>query len=155
MAHPYDTRAGLDAVAGGGQSTAIVFDLNGDGVEDAGTYEAFREQADAEIDARLAQKFSTPFGTLSTTDASLIATISNNLTIGHAYGEQLHPGDPKSRYHIARAESLLERLLDGTFDLPSAAKVAAGTGRRALSYDADEPTCAGRDSSGKSRMSSW
>lgn len=112
---------------------AALLDFDADGSEDAGVYAEAALMADADIDAALAQRYVVPF---TTTYPARIVSIANILTA--AYFLDHRHSEAADRFR-AMAQDKLDRLADGTDDMPGVAKVAANEGKNGISYQARTP----------------
>jgi phage gp36-like protein len=157
MAHPYGTRAGLEKFLGATLTTALAT-LPGSEADDV--IDQAREDADNEIDAALAQRYEVPFAAVTDVPPTpgIIQTISNNLTAANVF-EKRHPNGTLENTYREKAETLLARLLDGTYEVPGAAKVSATAGSVGIRHAVagEGPVFAGYDPDydDTDRMSGW
>jgi phage gp36-like protein len=142
MAHPYGNETGLGKFLGVSLTTALA-SLSGSVA--AEVIAQAREDADNEIDAALAQKYTVPFDTYPETPG-IIQTVSNNLTAANIFEKRHANGVNESTYR-EKAETLLARLIDGTYEVPGAAKVSATAGSVGIRHTVDStgPVFAGYD----------
>ena len=160
MAHPYSTRETLNTLLGDVLVVKLL-DLNKDGNEDAGVYDAVREEADREIDSCLAKYFAVPFGRASDDTApDQIKTLSDQVTAGFLLAKR-HKSAEEVKFYLDRANETIKQLIAGTKEL-----LYADTGETAERTDADDrpagfkkastdPKFGGVDSAGVQRMSKW
>lgn len=149
MAHPYDERTSFDLFLGAA-AVAKFLDLDGNGTEDAGLYDQVREDADRVIDARLAAKYSVPFGTVP----SLVRTISNHVTAALLLSKR-HPTSPDAEYYMGLANELMDGLLTGKYQLPGATLASAGAGEVGLAYAPSTDPVFGLDDDDEDKTAEW
>ena len=143
MASVYTNETAMELlVAGDGGRLTMLLDLDEDGDADAGV----------QIDARLAQRFPTPFAQISDTPTTppIIQLIAKHLTAAILY-ERIQPDGEDAKAHYATAYGLLDKILAGTFTIPSVDPVEGDEGATSISYSADEPQFSGRDANGNRR----
>ena len=130
----------------------MLLDLDEDGDADAGVLDAAIGDAGVQIDARLAQRFPTPFAQISDTPTTppIIQLIAKHLTAAILY-ERIQPDGEDAKAHYATAYGLLDKILAGTFTIPSVDPVEGDEGATSISYSADEPQFSGRDANGNRR----
>ncbi len=111
--------------------------------------------ADAEINARLRQRYVTPFAQLTDTPATpaLIQTISRYMVSGALYARH-RPEQPHATYFIGKAEQLLEGLLEGRFEI-DADQQPSSAQARGFKVKRSDPVFAGVDVYGKQRIRDW
>lgn len=127
MAHPYTTRAIIQQTSGDPARVADLLDRNGDGAEDtiAATSSADTSIAVAceLVDARLGQRYTLPFASLTSTPA-LVTRIASMLSLWHLYSLR-DPEGADAKAWWARADALLTGILDGTLYLDATQRTAA------------------------------
>jgi phage gp36-like protein len=127
MAHPYTTRAIVQQTSGDPARVADLLDRNRDGAEDtvAATASIATSIAIAceLVDARLGQRFSIPFASLTDTPA-LVTRIASMLALAHLYS-LVDPESSDAKMWAASAEALLKGILDGTYYLDATQRTAA------------------------------
>ena len=111
--------------------------------------------ADAEIDARLRQRYLTPFAALTDVPATpaLIQTISRHIVASALYVRH-RPDQPHALYFRAQADKLLDGLLDGTYEI-DADQQPSQSQRRGFRVKHSDPYFAGVDANGKQRTKAW
>ena len=159
MAHPYGERNDLDNLLGD-LLVAQLLDLNKDGAEDAGVYDAVREEADAEIDSCLGQKYVVPFNrTTAPTVPDIIRVISNYLSAALLLAKR-HQSAEQVTFYAGRATRLIEQIQQGKktviyADGEEAALVDSSSAAIGLHYTSGTPVFGGVDDDGNDRMSGW
>jgi hypothetical protein len=111
--------------------------------------------ADAEIDARLRQRYLTPFAQLADAPATpaLIQTISRYMVCANLYARH-RPEQPHAMYFASKAEQLLDGLLDGRFEIAAALQPSSAQAR-GFRVKRSDPVFAGVDVYGKQRIRDW
>lgn len=111
--------------------------------------------ADAEIDARLRQRYQTPFAALTDVPATpaLIQSISRHIVAAALYARH-RPDMPHSLFFRAQADKLLDGLLEGMYEI-DALQQAASAQRRGFRVKHSDPYFAGVDSAGNQRTKAW
>lgn len=111
--------------------------------------------ADAEIDARLRQRYVTPFAALTDVPATpqLIQSISRHLVAAALYTRH-RPDQPHALFFRAQADKLLDGLLEGTYEI-DAQQQSAQSQRRGFRVKHSDPYFAGVDANGKQRTKAW
>lgn len=159
MAHPYGTRDDLDLLLGD-LLVVNLLDLNKDGDEDAGVYAAVREEADAEIDSCLGQRYVVPFDrTTAPTVPDIIKVVSNYLTAALLLAKR-HQSAEQVKFYGDRASALVAQIQSGAkvviyADGEEAARVAASSSAVGLKRLGGTPVFGGVDDDGVDRMGRW
>ena len=111
--------------------------------------------ADAEIDARLRQRYLVPFAQLADTPTTpqLIQTISRYMVSAALYARH-RPEQPHAMYFGSKAEQLLEGLLDGRFEI-DAPQQPSSAQARGFRVKRSDPVFAGVNAEGKQRIRDW
>lgn len=138
MAHPYGTEAMLQNTIGTTREGAVIALA---GATAASVLTQHREDADAEIDAALCQAYEVPFTGGAT--QPVVARLSNLLTAANLL-EVNRATSKLAELFRKRAETMLARILDGTYEIPGATKATATTGRLTIDFSAQEPIASGR-----------
>jgi phage gp36-like protein len=127
MAHPYTTRAIIQQTSGDPARVADLLDRNRDGAEDTVASTASIATAIALacelIDARLGQRYTLPFASLTDTPA-LVTRIASMLALAHLYA-LVDPDSADRKMWMESAEALLKGILDGTYYLDATQRTAA------------------------------
>jgi phage gp36-like protein len=127
MAHPYTTRAIVQQTSGNPQRVADLLDHDDDGTEDTVASTASIDTAIAlaceMIDARLGQRYTLPFASLTSTPA-LITRIASMLALAHLYALK-DPDGADRKMWLESAEALLKGILDGVYYLDATQRTAA------------------------------
>ena len=111
--------------------------------------------ADAEIDARLRQRYITPFAQLTDTPATpaLVQTISRYMVCANLYARH-RPEQPHAMFFGSKAEQLLDGLLDGRFEI-DAPQQPSSAQRRGFRVKNSDPVFAGVNADGQQRVKDW
>ena len=108
MAHPYTTRARVEALIGAATVLALC-DRAGDGTEDTGVFDGAIERAANAVDASLRQYYTVPFATVGTCDGT-VSDLCDYYTAHLLFSED----DPESRYArfwLKKFEDAIAKLL--------------------------------------------
>jgi phage gp36-like protein len=153
MSSVYTNEAAMELlVAGDGGRLTMLLDLDEDGDADTGVLDAAISDAGVQIDARLAQRYPTPFAQItdSPTTPPIIQLIAKHLTAAILY-ERIQPDGEDAKAHYAVAYGLLDKILGGTYTIPGVDPLEGDESATSISYSADEPQFSGRDSTGSRR----
>lgn len=146
MAVAYTTEEKIEAANVGSMRLDVLLDRNKDGTPDEGVLDAVVLDAGTYIDSRLAQRYAVPFAAVPATP-DMINLIARELVLWELY-DFLEPEGPDAQRHFKKADGLLTGLLDGTFDIPGAARAPAGSARPVVVYSAGKPVFSGRTKAG-------
>lgn len=135
-----------DMVERMGASTVVqLADDNGDGTADTGVLDEARLSAEAEVNSCLARRYQTPIDLVVHPElADMLAGITLDLVENRLRSRR----PPVSEDVVRRAESTrlwLERLADGTVELPSVASVASGSTRGVVAQSLGEERTLSRE----------
>lgn len=136
-----------------GRATELL-DWDGDGSEDTGLLARLIEKAGRFINMALRQRYgsSIPFAEITDTPATpeAIQEIALDWVLARIYA-RWEPGGRDAEYHRESAETALEGLREGDFDLGSVGRAQAHEGRNIAVYEAGTPVYGGQDSNGSDR----
>lgn len=135
-----------DVIERMGTSTAVqLADDNGDGTADTGVLDEARLSAEAEVNSFLARRYQTPIDLIVHPElVDMLAGITLDLVEDRLRSRR----PPVSEDVVRRAESTrlwLERLADGTVELPSISSVASGSTRGVVAKAAGEERTLSRE----------
>lgn len=148
MAHPYTTRARVEALIGAATVLALC-DRAGDGTEDTGVFDGAIDRAANAIDAALRQYYTVPFAAVSASPAcdGMVSDLCDYYTAHLLYSED----DPESRYAknwLVKFEAIIAKLANGDAELSSARVASADAGKLGISADYVDNTFGLDDSTG-------
>lgn len=151
MAHPYTTRARLDALI---RPTRLVrlLDVDQDGLEDSGVFDDAIERAANLVDADLARVYVVPFATTPSTPG-IIADLTDYAAAVWLFRTGGAPNSADADAFQALYDGLLNGIRDGRRAVPGATPVDADSGIVGAVFDAEAPTFAGVDEYGTRRSS--
>jgi len=150
MAHPYTTRARVEALLGAATVLALC-DRAGDGTEDTGVFDGAIERAANAVDAGLRQYYVVPFGTVAVCDG-MVSDLCDYYTAHLLFSED----DPESRYArlwLSKFDAIVSRLASGESEL-NETKPAALDGRIGISATYTDNVF-GVDDDGDDRMGNF
>jgi phage gp36-like protein len=150
MATAYTKETDIEAANVGGTRLDVLLDREGDGTVDTGVLDAAIAEAGAIIDARLDQRYATPFAAITDTPDTpdIIQVIARHLVLAELYSFVEPENGRDAARHFKKADDLLSGLLDGRFDIPGATRQTAAKGRTPIVYDAGTPVFSGRTEDG-------
>lgn len=154
MAHPYTTRARIDALL---RPTRVVrlLDVDQDGVEDSGVFTDVIERAANLVDADLAMVYVVPFDAITATPATpgIVADLTDYAAAVWLFRIGGAPNSADADAFQALYDGLLADIRAGRRAVPGATPVAAEDGIVGVRFDAEDPVFAGVDSAGTRRSS--
>ena len=153
MAHPYTTRARLDALMGP-ERLAYLLDIDRDGTEDAGVFADTIERAANLTDAALgACNYPTPFNAITDTTPTpgIVSDYCDYLAaeMFSAYGGS--PAADDAKWYAARADALRRDIASGRMVIPGVAITDGTRGSPSAAFGGAAPTFGGIDSYGTPR----
>lgn len=134
MAHPYGSQSQLETLLGRELVNKL---LQLEGSNATTVYSRAREDADAWLDAKLAQAYVVPFAAYNdvTPTPPIVNTLSNYRAAVNILATRF-PLSAKLKHYQAELKEMLKDLLSGDAEIPSATKVAANAGRTGIKYEA-------------------
>lgn len=152
MAHPYTTRARIDALL---RPTRVerLLDVDQDGDEDSGVFTDVIERAANLVDTDLARIYSVPFAAITDSPATpgIISDLTDYAAAVWLFRVGGAPNSADADAFQALYNGLLEGILAGRRAVPGATPVAASGGAVAMVYEAEDPVFSGVNSSGQRR----
>lgn len=152
MAHPYTTRARLDALIRPTRMV-VLLDVDQDSVEDTGVFTDCIERAANLVDADLARLYVVPFDAITDSPATpgIISDLCDYAAAVWLFQLGGAPSSEDARNFQARYDALLDRILTGRSAVPGATPVAADSGIVAGVFKYEAPQFSGVDSRGVRR----
>lgn len=152
MAHPYTTRARLDALVRPARMVALL-DVDQDGTEDSGVFTDAIERAANAVDADLARLYSVPFAAVTDSPATpgIISDLTDYYAAAWLFRVGGAPNSADADALMAEYTRLLGRIRAGEAAVPGAAEAAADSGIAAIVSAGEAPQFAGVDSRGVRR----
>lgn len=154
MAHPYTTRARLDALIRPDRMVTLL-DVDQDGVEDSGVFTDVIERAANGVDADLARFYVVPFDAITATPATpgIIADLTDYAAAVLLFQIGGAPSSEDAKNFLARYDALLERITSGRAAVPGATEAAADSGVTATVFSYETPIFSGSITAGDRRSS--
>jgi phage gp36-like protein len=151
MAHPYTTRARLDALIRP-ERLVVLLDIDQDGVEDTGVFTDIIERAANAVDADLARYYEVPFASLTSTPG-IISDLTDYAAAVLLFQLGGAPSSEDAKNFLARYDALLERITSGRAAVPGATEAAADSGATATVFSYETPVFSGSLTAGDRRSS--
>lgn len=152
MAHPYTTRARLDALI---RPTRMVrlLDVDQNGVEDSGVFTDIIERAANQVDSDLARYYVVPFAAITDSPATpgVVADLCDYAAAVLLFELGGSPAAEDAKNFLRRYEALLARIRSGEASVPGATPVAASDAVVAAVFDYVEPVTSGVDTYSRRR----
>jgi phage gp36-like protein len=149
MAHPYTTRARLDALIRP-ERLVVLLDVDQNGVEDTGVFTDIIERAANAVD--LARYYAVPFASLTDTPG-IISDLTDYAAAVLLFQIGGAPNSEDAKNFLARYDALLERITSGRASVPGATEAAADSGATAAVFSYETPVFSGSTSVGTRRSS--
>lgn len=151
MAHPYTTRARLNALIRP-ERLVVLLDVDQDGTEDTGVFTDIIERAANAVDADLARFYVVPFASLTDTPG-IISDLTDYAAAVLLFQIGGAPSSEDAKNFQARYDALLERITSGRAAVPGATEAASDAGATATVFSYETPIFSGSITAGDRRSS--
>lgn len=143
MAHPYTTRARLDALIRP-RRMVVLLDVDQDGSEDSGVFDDVIERAANQVDADLCRFYVVPFATSPSTPG-IVSDLTDYAAAVLLFELGGAPASEDAANFRRRYDALLERIRSGEAAIPGATEAAADEGVVAAVFSYESPVVSGTD----------
>lgn len=152
MAHPYTTRARLDALIRPRRMVALL-DVDQNGAEDFGVFDDVIERAANQVDADLARYYVVPFDAVTTSPATpgIVSDLCDYAAAVLLFELGGAPASEDAKNFLRRYEALLTRIRSGEASVPGATPVSSGSAVIGATISYADPTTSGVDIYGRRR----
>lgn len=152
MAHPYTTRARLDALIRPTRMAALL-DVDQDGLEDTGVFADVIERAANLVDADLARVYVVPFHAITDTPATpgIISDLTDYAAAVWLFRLGGSPNSEDAAAFERQYLALLEDIRAGRRAVPGATEVGADSAIVAAVFDHEDAVFSGVDAYGSRR----
>lgn len=145
MAHPYTTRARLDALIRPRRMVALL-DVDQDGLEDDEVFDDVIERAANTVDADLTRYYTVPFDAHPSTPG-IVSDLTDYAAAVLLFELGGAPASEDARNFQARYDRLLSRIRTGDTAIPGATPATADTAVIGAVFDYEAPVVSGLDTS--------
>ena len=152
MAHPYTTRARLDALIRPRRMVALL-DVDQNGAEDFGVFDDVIERAANQVDADLARYYVVPFDAVSASPATpgIVSDLCDYAAAVLLFELGGAPASEDAKNFLRRYEALLTRIRSGETAIPGATPVSASDAVVGAVFSYESPTTSGVDTYSRRR----